>query len=462
MIMKKWMNFSPYFPLMIGTLGLVLLVSIACNLPTSFASQDAMEEITATIGVEGGIVTGPAQVELIVPEGAFAQPVEIRLTVGGTPPELPAETDIEIAGLPVEVTLPSDVNASGIFELAIPFERISSSSDDQYAVLRWDGQNWTSAGGIVDGDLIRVRTDRFSTFLPARVVWALRPVSFVNEGPYDAVVMPWTYQPLDPFSGVLPPRLATASFAPGGPGLWPNTSRFLGLPFGTYTFCIEWDEDLDLDADGKTDVFHAFLQGPSTDLPLLVDQKDPIEMDFAEEVRFRTDPIGKLEGRCEQDEIAIASELTVRLLPFDVRTLSNPPDTIAIAQYDTVPPPDNVSIESVENLWKSTDGEKIALYNKGDWIAATCSDPDVTTVGVYFDSDYNDGWVRILVDGREVWRGNIWGGAEGNYRNYLEISGLAPGSHTIMVENLGVDGGGGDDDTAIRYFGFSSVPIQAP
>jgi hypothetical protein len=121
-----------------------------------------------------------------------------------------------------------------------------------------------------------------------------------------------------------------------------------------------------------------------------------------------------------------------------------------------------VTIESVQNIWKSGDGQNIALYHQGDCIAATCSDTDVTTVGVYFDSDANDGWVRILVDGREVWRGNIWGGEGGHFCNYLEVSGLAPGPHTIMAENLGIDGGGGDDDTAMRYFGFSSRPVQAP
>ena len=31
-----------------------------------------------------------------------------------------------------------------------------------------------------------------------------------------------------------------------------------------------------------------------------------------------------------------------------------------------------------------------------------------------------------------------------------------------QAENLGIDGGGGDDDTAMRYFGFSSRPVQAP
>jgi len=449
---------NPFF--ITGILMVILLISLSCNIPGIVSSQSAsVEEVTSKIGAEGGMIVGPGEVELVVPEGAFSQPVDINLIVGGEHPSLPDESEIEIAGSTVEVTLSSDVEAEGIFELVLPFERKGSAGDEQYTVVRWDGTRWTDAGGLVEGSQIRARINQFSIFMPAHVVWSKRPVSFVNDGPYDAGVMPWTYQPLDPFAFVLPPGLATASFAPGGPGLWPNPSRFLGLPLGTYTFCIQWDEDVDRDGDGKTDVYHAILEGPSTDLPLLVDEKDSLNLTFAEEVRFRTDPIDKLEGKCAE---SAASKWTVRLLPTDVRTLDTPPETIAIAQYTTAPPPENVSIQSVANLWQSSDGEKIALYNGGDWISASCSDQNVTAVGVYFDSDYNDGWVRVLVDGQEAWRGNIWGGDDGHFRNYLEISGLDPGIHTIQVENLGIDGGGGDDDAAMRYFGFSSKPMTAP
>ncbi|MBT3316305.1 MAG: hypothetical protein HN390_17020 [Anaerolineae bacterium] len=163
-------------------------------------------------------------------------------------------------------------------------------------------------------------------------------------------------------------------------------------------------------------------------------------------------------------EVTIVGTATVRLIPLDVRTLETPPEIIVIAQYSTSPPPPNVTIESVSNLWKSADGEKIALYNGGDWIEATCHDLNITAVGVRFESDANDGWVSVLVDGVEMWRGNIHGGApgseEGMFLHYLEVSGLEPGVHTIRVENLGIDGGEGGDDAAMRYFGFSSMPVS--
>ncbi|MCJ7626057.1 MAG: hypothetical protein MUO76_21405, partial [Anaerolineaceae bacterium] len=399
-----------------------------------------VEELTTTIGTEGGVVDGPGNVELTVPEGAFSQPVEIKLVVGAEPPTLPTGSDIEVAGATVEVTLPSDADPDGIFELAIPFERDGSVGDDQYTVLRWDGTSWTDAGGLVEGDRLRVRINQISTFMPARVVWALRPVSFVNDGPYDAVVMPWTYLPLDPFSGVLPPNLSTVSFAPGGPGLWPNTSRFLGLPLGTYTFCVEFDKDEDLDDDGYTDVYHFFLEGPSADLPLLVDENDSINMEFAEEVRFGTDVIGEIQGKCGEPA---ASEWMVRLIPIDVSGSGTPPVIIVHANIEYASPPENVSIVSQGEFW--THGGTIALLQEGDWISVTCSDTDITAVGVRLEGDANDGWARVLVDGQEVWRGSVYGNPEsaaGMFSYYLEVSGLEPGVHTIQVVNMGIKGAG--------------------
>jgi len=53
-----------------------------------------------------------------------------------------------------------------------------------------------------------------------------------------------------------------------------------------------------MDNDGYIDVYYFILEGPSADLPLHVDENDSIEIAFAEEVQFRTDPIEKLDGEC--------------------------------------------------------------------------------------------------------------------------------------------------------------------
>jgi hypothetical protein len=294
--------------------------------------------------------------------------------------------------------------------------------------------------------------------MPTRTRWITRPVSFVNDGPYDAVVMPWTYQPLDPYAGVLPPGLSTVSFAPGAPGLWPNPSRFLGLPLGTYTFCIEWDEDQDLDNDGYTDYYHYLLEGPSVDLPLLVDENDPIDMTFAEEVRFRTDPIDKLEGKCAA---SAASQWSVRLIPIDVRTIDEPPKIIVFANVEYESPPESVSITSQGELWRYD--QVAAMMQQGEWISATCYDQNITTIGLRIAGDTNDGWGRVLVDGQEVWRGNTYGDPDaGGFSTYLEVSGLDPGSHTVQVECLGIPGDGGGIHVLVHYFAFSTSPVPTP
>ena len=157
-------------------------------------------------------------------------------------------------------------------------------------------------------------------------------------------------------------------------------------------------------------------------------------------------------------EVTMVGTMTVRLISLDVRTLDTKPEIIAYANIEYTPPPEGVSIQSHGNLW--TYNANIALMEKGDWISATCTNPNITSVGVFLGGDTNDGWVRVLVDGQEVWRGSIYGPPESMFINYLEVSGLVPGTHTIKVENLGISGEGGGDDVAMRYFGFSSTPVS--
>jgi hypothetical protein len=433
---------------------------ISTTAPEEDIVEVPSDEIVSAIGPEGGVVDGPGGVQLVVPEGAFSQSTNIIWQEIGNAPMLPEESDVVSAGKPVQITLTADAVSDAVFELVLPFKREEGVPDDQYTALRWDGVRWTTAGGVVDGDHIRVWTNKFSIFMPTRVPWARRPVSFVNNGPFDAVVMPWTYQPFDPLVNILPPGLSTVSFAPGGPGLWPNPSRFLGLPLGIYTFCIEWDEDEDLDNDGYIDIYHFILEGPSADLPLYVDENDPEQMSLAEEVRFSTDQIGKLEGECGS---SAAGQWNVRLLQYDVRTINNPPEVIAYANIEHVTPPESVSIINQGDLWRYN--EVVALLKKGDWISASCNRDDVTVVGVHIIGDTNDGWGRVLVDGQEVWRGNAYGNPDsdqGGFSNYIEISGLDPGAHTIQVENLGIEGDGGGIHVAMYYFGFSTHPVPAP
>ena len=75
---------------------------------------------------------------------------------------------------------------------------------------------------------------------------ALKPVGFVNYGEFDATVRAYSFIPLGSTEPAPAPGADTVSSANDGIGTWPNSSRFLSVPMGTYSWCIEWEEgDLD-------------------------------------------------------------------------------------------------------------------------------------------------------------------------------------------------------------------------
>ena len=111
-----------------------------------------------------------------------------------------------------------------------------------------------------------------------------KPVGFVNRGTLDATVMPCTWTPLGSDAQVSPPSVSTVATNPAAPGLWPNPSRFLSLPLGTYTWCIQY-EDGDLDGDGYIDYLY-FVNTPKVTLSA----DDPDELEFARQVDFTAPP----------------------------------------------------------------------------------------------------------------------------------------------------------------------------
>ncbi|NJN94469.1 MAG: hypothetical protein HC875_10445 [Anaerolineales bacterium] len=83
-----------------------------------------------------------------------------------------------------------------------------------------------------------------------------------------------------------------------------------------------------------------------------------------------------------------------------------------------------------------------------------------TAMGVQFMGDPYQGWARVLFDGVEVWRGDtaaIWS-KHGRHGGYIEISGLAPGPHTLRAESLGFD----YHPIQVASFGFSKQGGVAP
>jgi hypothetical protein len=154
---------------------------------------------------------------------------------------------------------------------------------------------------------------------------------------------------------------------------------------------------------------------------------------------------------------------TVHLYDGDARHFDDPPDVVAYANVSQVSPPSGVTITDSGGLWRYY--EWVALMQQDQWIEATYNGSDTTVVGVQFYGDTNDGWARVLVDGTEVWTGSIYGSdtswPDGAFIRYLQISGLTPGSHTIRVENMGINGAGGGDDVCLYFFGFGAA-AEAP
>ncbi|MBN2489034.1 MAG: AbfB domain-containing protein [Methanosarcinaceae archaeon] len=156
----------------------------------------------------------------------------------------------------------------------------------------------------------------------------------------------------------------------------------------------------------------------------------------------------------------------------DARSFTDAPDIIAYANTEHTTPPSEFQITTSGATWPSGPiwryNQVIALMNSGSWVEAKTT-VATNTVGIQFWGDTNDGWARVLVDGSEVWTGNIYGFdvnyPGGAFVKYLEISGLASSTHTIRVENMGVNGAGGGDDVTIVFFGLeeaSSTTTPAP
>jgi hypothetical protein len=148
---------------------------------------------------------------------------------------------------------------------------------------------------------------------------------------------------------------------------------------------------------------------------------------------------------------------SIHLYDGDARYFDDPPDVVAYANVNHVAPPSGVTITDSGGLWRYY--EWIALREQGQWIEAMCDCAGTTAVGVQFYGDANDGWARVLVDGTEVWTGDTYGPGVGpdSFIKYLEVSGLTPGSHTVRVENMGINGGGLGDDVAVYFFGFRQL-----
>jgi hypothetical protein len=279
---------------------------------------------------------------------------------------------------------------------------------------------------------------------------SLKPVGFVNYGTFDATVRPWTWVPLGSDTPDVPSSASTVSSANDGIGDWPNTSRFLSVPMGTYTWCVDWEEE-DKDEDGYFDYYHYITAEPT-----LLDENDSDELEFAEQVSISAPPamVTIYTGRCGNppaaDSACTGAGIKTQAHVIYMADTATPPDIIAWAAQ---PGPEGIDLSfgSGTTEW----GHSRILWVAGDWEQATTRDP-YSAIGVQVQGDRTIGWARVLFDGVEVWQGNTattWNDGTNN-GVYVEVRCFPPGEHTIRIEALGKDGGGGGITVPVSYFGF--------
>lgn len=288
----------------------------------------------------------------------------------------------------------------------------------------------------------------------------LKPVGFVNYGEYDATVRAYTYYPLGNAEPAPAPGASTVSTSNSGSG-WPNSSRFISVPMGAYSWCIDWTPG-DVDEDGDFDYFH-YIQ----DDPTILDENSSDELESAEEVSISAPPSAGavFEGKCQSapvDKSCVGKSQSVQLYtsPGWVILSDDRPEVIAHANTGDFPPPAGIAISSggghaLQKAW--------ILYEAGHYLEATTSG-DYTAIGVQPHGESAIGWARVLFDGVEVWRGDTssyWHDGEGYlHAVYIEVRCFPPGEHTLRIEALGVEGSGGAVgsggriDVPIAYFGF--------
>jgi hypothetical protein len=288
----------------------------------------------------------------------------------------------------------------------------------------------------------------------------LKPVGFINVGTINATVQPWSYIPLDSQGFQNPPETSTVSSAFGGGGNSPNTSSYLSLPLGTYTWCIDWEEE-DKDGDGYFDYYH-YIETATT----LLDESDSDDLEFAEKVTVSAPPDNAsiYSGKCGMPFLKEDCTGKTTFFKSFVGNVFQEPiyplDAYAYANTAFRIPPTGIEITTSS---QSSYHASVILNGPDNWIEASTSDP-YSAIGVSIFGDQTIGWARVLFDGAVMWEGDTSecvidpdeNSGLGWYGLYAEAVCITPGRHTIRVESgpnkEGV--GGWQGGVPIQLFGF--------
>ncbi len=111
------------------------------------------------------------------------------------------------------------------------------------------------------------------------------------------------------------------------------------------------------------------------------------------------------------------------------------------------------------SIWTNSDGRLAVLDEQGNMKITTQYPTDCFCI--VFASDRNDGYARVVVDGKRVWTGDTWANVNTGQNidaqkiTSLKITGLENTIHTIKIKNLNVRDDCHDGHVTIYKYGYN-------
>ncbi len=188
---------------------------------------------TGTVGATGGSVSHPSGVTVQVPAGALGGDVALTIAPVSLPQALPS--GISAAGDAYRVEMgTATLSKPATIRFPVP-PAAASSPAGALRFYRWDGQLWTSAGGVVSGNTIRTGTRAWSIWVLGTGPSLHKPFDFWNECCYDANVYVHQYFLRHPdLDAPINPLWGFPAFVNSVP------HERAVFPQGCYSFCVDW------------------------------------------------------------------------------------------------------------------------------------------------------------------------------------------------------------------------------
>jgi hypothetical protein len=220
--------------LIIYLLVSITLIIASCNLPVANDSPASDSPVIYKVRNTGSDIQSPDGVRVVVPKGSLKSDTELSLAVSSEEP--PAPQGSTPIGKTYEISLSNGAELLFPLEVYLPLERKRGAHDSQYVAMRWDGVNWTSLPGQVQGNFYRFTTEHNTLYRLNYFEAANYPIQFYNYSGTQVRVWAYTYETFHDVGKVGYTYMANRD--PGG-----VTSGMFSVPVGVYNqWCAEWPE----------------------------------------------------------------------------------------------------------------------------------------------------------------------------------------------------------------------------